>query len=221
MWSPCPSRPGRVLSQKAGGPPVVLTPSPSSVTRGTETFKLPTRARSVPERRQINHIFYRSLFSLQFPASFPALTSNSPLTLPSTRLVTQSSLLRRPPNTHCQQQHPHSATVPDASHQRRASSTLTKCHFPIPSHPNYTPDKPSPVTPPCRQNGFLTSAIEHVGRPRDGPARRRRLCSLSQGQNQMRLRKWSRSLQELRKGHARLLPALRLHEPRWPRCLTG
>lgn len=43
------------------------------------------------------------------------------------------------------------------------------------------------------------------------PQGRRRLCSLPQGQDKVRLRKRPRALQELRQGHARVLSALGEH----------
>jgi hypothetical protein len=43
------------------------------------------------------------------------------------------------------------------------------------------------------------------------PQGRWRVCPLPQGQDQVRLRQWPRSLQELRQGHARMLSALGEH----------
>ncbi|PNY23103.1 hypothetical protein TCAP_06949, partial [Tolypocladium capitatum] len=58
----------------------------------------------------------------------------------------------------------------------------------------------------------------------DRPQGRRRLCALPQGQDQVRVRKRARAVQELCKGHARVLSALGEHgpsprpEPSPPRC---
>lgn len=64
-----------------------------------------------------------------------------------------------------------------------------------------------------RSRHLIIYDLHHVGCARDGPQSRRRLCSLSQRQDQMRLRKWSRPVQELRKRPARVLSAFRIHEP--------
>ena len=57
-----------------------------------------------------------------------------------------------------------------------------------------------------RQNVFRRCALYR-------PQGRRRLRALPQRQDQMRLRNWPRSLQELRKGHARVLSTLGEHGP--------
>lgn len=56
----------------------------------------------------------------------------------------------------------------------------------------------------CRQNVFRRGSL-HCSQGR------RRLCALPQGQDQVCVRKRARTLQKLRKGHARMLSALREH----------
>lgn len=90
--------------------------------------------------------------------------------------------------------------------------------------PTHAPGSPSLTCP-----AYLTlraGALDHViifiiGGAVDSPARRWRVCALSQRQDQMRLRKRQSSVQELRQGNARVLLTVRVHEPRRPSCHAG
>lgn len=86
---------------------------------------------------------------------------------------------------------------PDANrrHRGRLPRRLTNFFLVALLPPVHAPDRPHVVG-----RGSLNR-----------PQGRRRLCALPQGQDQVRLRKWPRALQELRKGHARVLSALGEH----------
>lgn len=83
---------------------------------------------------------------------------------------------------------------------RRAIATTTRLFSSPP-----TPSRRFPRRP-------LTRHVVGSG-ALDSPEGRRRLCALPQGQDQVRLRKRSRAVQKLRKGHARVLSALGEHGP--------